>query len=383
MNSRENDLLSRLADADRELLAGEIPPSSGSLSPLARHEMTQAVRAYLARYEIAIGDAAARAGLDAATAKVTLERRSGNADFSLDAALFRLNQFVSDDAKAREVEKSARTGAIAHTVTVLKVRAAIQQLSRFADMGIVVGAAGLGKTASMLAAAREFPWFFHISITNSSRSIGAMLNRVRRAVCPHEPEKQRVAFDALVARLRKPRGVACRYVLGIDEADRLTPRALRELCSIHDAAECSVLLVGATSLKSRVSDDEDPLFAQISSRVGLRVDLNREILARGPNGRGARYFTIDDIRAAFRSPKLKLHSDAARLLMEIANELGKGHMRRAARIFQWACAVARHHSRDTITADDVLAARELVEGEAPAAAARDETGPQHSKAAIA
>ena len=115
----------------------------------------------------------------------------------------------------------------------------------------------------------------------------------------------------------------------------------------------------------RVARDDDPVFfGQLSSRIGLCCDCTPEFLDAG-RARPRALFTVADVRAIFQSGKVRLHSDAAKLLADIANG-SDGHLRRVERLVVWATAVARKRCSSeqvTILAADIRQASRIVEGE--------------------
>ena len=161
-----------------------------------------------------------------------------------------------------------------------------------------------------------------------------------------------------------PERVSVRNLLIVDQAHTLKPRVWALLMELHDKAECSVLLVGTRDLRDYVNTDDDPEFGQLSSRIGMRVDLAPTLRASlGGPGRAARKcFSVADIRKLFHKGKLKLHPDVARMLCDIANTR-RGTLRRVMRLHFWAERSAMKAGRDTIMAEDVQAANKLVESE--------------------
>ena len=62
-------------------------------------------------------------------------------------------------------------------------------------------------------------------------------------------------------------------VLLIDEAQHLNDRCLDELRCIHDQTRVSLILAGNESLRSRFNTTRTASFAQLTSRIGPRLEL--------------------------------------------------------------------------------------------------------------
>ena len=68
-------------------------------------------------------------------------------------------------------------------------------------------------------------------------------------------------------------------VLIVDEAQHLTDHGLDELRCIHDEARIPLVLAGNHSLRHRVSGGNESAFAQLTSRIGPKLDVARTTAA--------------------------------------------------------------------------------------------------------
>jgi hypothetical protein len=124
----------------------------------------------------------------------------------------------------------------------------------------------------------------------------------------------------------------------IDQAHKLSDRALEFLFDLHDGCQCPLLLIGTVRIRQRLDADVDPAFGQMASRVDLRCNLVREAMrAHG----GDYVFSCDEVRQVLARDGLRLSVDAVGLLAGKANLLGHGSLRLAARLARSALGVAR------------------------------------------
>jgi hypothetical protein len=140
-----------------------------------------------------------------------------------------------------------------------------------ADLVVIYGGAGLGKTRSVrqYAATRPNVWIATMSPATSTPS--ACLDEICEALGMREGPGGSAARmqRALIRRLRDTKGL-----LVLDESQHLAVAALETVRAIHDAAEIGLALVGNERVYSRLSSSgQAALFAQLYSRVGKRLHL--------------------------------------------------------------------------------------------------------------
>jgi Cdc6-like AAA superfamily ATPase len=251
-------------------------------------------------------------------------------------------------------------------------------------MAVAYGPAGIGKTHVLAAITAEIPTAVAITAGYDTRSVKKLLRVLYVAVAGRRRrEKTEMGMEALIDKLRMPPRVKTRNLIIVDQAHELPAAAWRALMELHDRARCSVLLLGTIDLKTQVATDSDPEFGQLSSRIGMRVDLAPELLGslRGAGKRGERrLFTVAEIRRLFARSKVKLHPEAARMLCEIANTR-RGTLRRVVRLFYWAEIAAERAGAELITVEHLRAASGLVEDEVELPSGAEATG--GAEAAIA
>ena len=158
------------------------------------------------------------------------------------------------------------------TSAALKVVSALGYAQIAADLAVVHGAAGAGKTTAAERYARQRPNVWLVRMSRGTRSLGSCLRRVAQAVAA-VPEGRSIADveDALAQRLRGTGGL-----LVVDEAQCLSLPALDGLRQLHDASGTGLALVGGEALWKRIAGDRASAeLAQLFSRVGWRAELGQ------------------------------------------------------------------------------------------------------------
>ena len=230
-------------------------------------------------------------------------------------------------------------------------------------MALAYGPAGIGKTTTLDAIVAERPAAYKITCGHDTKNPSGLLRAIFKVVAPRRTLPGVVRMEHLVERLRKPDRIATFSVLMFDQGHLLTDRAFPLLAELHDSARVSILFVGTVDLRRRLSSDDDVEYAQVASRVGMRIALAPEVTGALPGGKNVPLFTVADIRKLFSRGKLKLHSNAARMLARIANEQ-RGTLRRVMRLFVWAEVAAQRAGADEITVAHIEAAAQVVEADA-------------------
>ena len=272
-----------------------------------------------------------------------------------------VNNWLEREARARE---SQRPDDFVRTRVAERLIALAERLAERPDMAVAFGPAGIGKSTVIKAVVAEIPTAVAITAGHDTRTVRKFIDVVYFALTRRrQPGRKYVSLADLVDKLRMPPRVQTRSLLIIDQAHELPDKVWSVLMELHDRAECSILLVGTIDLKQRVATDDDPEFGQLSSRIGMRIQLAPELSGSLTSGRSSsKCFAVADIRKLFNRSKLKLHPDAAHMLCRIANTQ-RGTLRRVCRLFDWAETAARRKGAKAITVDHIRAAGSLVEEE--------------------
>ena len=162
------------------------------------------------------------------------------------------------------------------TLTARRIAAALSWAQMAADLTVVYGGAGMGKTVSArsYAAGRSNVWI--AVMTPAAQSPAACLERTAEA-CGARPARgarpsRAAQIEAdLIERLEGSRGL-----LIVDEAQHLGIRALEGLRGIHDAAGVGLALLGSETVYARMTGGaRSAECAQLFSRIGRRTRLAR------------------------------------------------------------------------------------------------------------
>lgn len=161
----------------------------------------------------------------------------------------------------------------AETPLANRAVAALAHAHLAGDLAVVYGAAGLGKTVAMRRYASLRPNVWTVTASGAACSVAAVLGRVASAMGLRLDSRQRAASAVEAAVIERMSGSG--GLLAVDEAQHLPTRSLEELRGLHDASGCGVALVGSDPFWLQLSGGRRPEFAQLFSRVGMRVRLGR------------------------------------------------------------------------------------------------------------
>jgi DNA transposition AAA+ family ATPase len=341
-------------------------PATGSLSATLRAQVRTAVEEHMKRRGLPQKALADAIGTSATYINNLFTNAASLPEATQDRLWRDLNNWLEREARAEEAERPddfVRTFRVAERGWALATH-----LSERADMAIAYGPAGIGKTTVFEAFCAENPTAVMVTAGHDTRTPKKLLRVVFNALSGRRRREKDVDAVDVIERLRMPPRVKSRSLLIVDQGHELlhSKGVVRLLMELHDRAQCSVLLVGTRDLKTYVASDSDPEFGQLSSRIGMRIELAPEIakaLRGGGKRSDAKCFSVADIRRLFAGGKLKVHPDVVRMLCEIANGQ-RGTLRRVVRLHAWAETAARQAGSTTINMDHLEAAARLVEEDA-------------------
>jgi DNA transposition AAA+ family ATPase len=145
-------------------------------------------------------------------------------------------------------------------------------------------------------------------------------------------------------------------LLILDEAAKLTDSAVELLRDIHDNTGIPILLLATRDLHDRIVRNADPDHGQLYSRFEVVRHLTE---GHDVYSGGKVLHTMEDIRQLYNEPPVRLSTDAMRYLQGVANDLGRGLLRRCKMLLQNAARRARKRQgvmdgdKVTVTADDL------------------------------
>lgn len=159
------------------------------------------------------------------------------------------------------------------TATAKSVLASLSYAQMAADIAIIYGGAGVGKTCTAKHYRVTNPNVWIATMTPSTASVATCLERVALAIGIEANFQGAARLEAeIIGRVADTGGL-----LIVDEAQHLGTGALEAVRSLHDAATIGVALMGNEQVYSQMSGGgaRQAHFAQLFSRIGRRVRLNK------------------------------------------------------------------------------------------------------------
>ena len=158
------------------------------------------------------------------------------------------------------------------TTTATRILSGLAYAQMAADIALVYGGAGLGKSKAAARYSETWPNVWVSTMSAGGRSLAGCLERVALACGLRSINARPWRLESeIVDRIRGTRGL-----LIVDEAQHLDTRALEVLRGLHDQAEIGLALLGNELLYARLTGGRRSAeFAQLFSRVGRRVRLTQ------------------------------------------------------------------------------------------------------------
>lgn len=174
--------------------------------------------------------------------------------------------------KAQTVAMAPEPPRFVVTPTGERIMVLLTQAKVLADFVVGVGHPGIGKTTAACQFTRSNTNVFKLVAHPALARPRALLQQLARTVNVQAGSgKLDLIHAALVSRLR---GTGALVI--IDEANFLEPEALNQLRSLHDQAEIGVALLGNAVIHHNIEGrGRRAEFAQLTSRVGMRIDIRK------------------------------------------------------------------------------------------------------------
>lgn len=175
--------------------------------------------------------------------------------------------------RSRNAQGSAMPSApdFVPTPTARRVLAALSYAQTAADIAVIYGGAGLGKTSAIRQYVRTGLNVWHVTMTPASASVVTAMEEICRALGMGDVGGAAKLHRAVCRKVANTNGL-----LVIDEAQHLSVQALDQIRSIHDATEIGIALVGNTEVFARMTGGNRAAYLdRLYSRVGKRLALQR------------------------------------------------------------------------------------------------------------
>lgn len=156
------------------------------------------------------------------------------------------------------------------TPTAENIKAILKYAHRMADMCIVYGGAGLGKTITARRYQEDFPNVWIATMTPSVMSVSACFERVANAVgIINIPISASRSENAIISQIKGSAGLVI-----IDEAQHLSVTCLDALRGLYDASGIGFVFMGNERIYTQLTGGSRKAhFAQLFSRIGLQLRL--------------------------------------------------------------------------------------------------------------
>ena len=334
-----DNLLDRLLEQEgRQLLEARMLPNDGPLTDEQRIEVRAALKAYLAKHEIRHKDVARQIGdIKTSTVHQLINDKYKASTATQDDHLRSLNSWMEGDARRRRTKPDDRF--VETHVAKLMLNAA-RMASEMRTMALVYGPSGVGKTMVAHVIAERFTGAILLRISRGNSSYTALRSILftRLRLRGRRVKSDRPAGLTMDERIFEALRDSHRMIV-VDEAHRISPSGLEFLRDIHDECGVPILLLCTKDLLDRIRAENDEEHGQLYSRFNFVCDLTRG-RDKMPGGK-APLFTLSEIRKLFESDKVRLVPDAQAYLMDVANMLGHGSLRRCRGILRWAIGIER------------------------------------------
>lgn len=156
------------------------------------------------------------------------------------------------------------------TPTAAKIASGLRYAQLGQDIVVIVGPAGVSKSATCQHYSTIAPMVIHVEMSPSSKGVLTSLRKIAAAMGLRDVACTAYALhEAIVSRLRNTNGL-----LIVDEAQHLNTEALNEIRCIHDASIVGLALVGNEFVLTRMTGGNRAAFlGPLHSRIGKSIVL--------------------------------------------------------------------------------------------------------------
>lgn len=347
---RQREATERLNDLNRVLVEARMLPKNRPLTPEEITDVRDAYRAYAKANDVK----AARVGREIHySASVVSEWVKGAYKGDVQTVTHAVNDWMERD---RRRSQASRPRDYVQTWVCETIRSIAYQADKRCLMAAIVAPAGAGKTNVLKTLAEEMRGLYVYCdldakgrefLLSVSRELGLRSRQWSKASIKSQ------VIDAL-------RGT--RRILFLDEAHQLGP-TISSVRAIYDQAEVPIVMAGTSDILQLVNDRTDGR-GQFSSRCiqynVLDVVRNAEAPGGGRGGAagGRDLYTIEEIKAFFAMKRIRLTTDAMRLMWQLACLPNHGTLRLIDTIADMAADLSGEV--DVLGRDHLIAALELL-----------------------
>lgn len=205
----------------------------------------------------------------------------GNYPGNNDAVEAKLKRWVETTQAARaQADQMPEAPRYVQTPTGERVIATLRYAQIAADIAVVYGGAGLGKTTAAEQYARLAPNVWLATMTPASASVVPALQVIAEALgLMNVPSGANNLHAAICRRVAGTGGL-----IVIDEAQHLTETALDQVRAINDKTHVGIVLIGNERVYARMAGGNraaylDRLFSRIGKKTPLRKSVAGDVTA--------------------------------------------------------------------------------------------------------
>ena len=311
------------------------------------------VRDHLKQHRLTYREVARQIGYAESTVSEVLKGTYKRADAS--PILRKLNTWIDDDERRRQKKRPLGFYATSVFETIRGLAQYAKSHARTPDaqrnpvaeydpprIALGYGPAGIGKTIGARALNAEDTLSIYIRVEQKSGTDSGLADRI---------------IDALGIRGAKRSKGAVRFVMEtlhdtgrlliVDEAHRVKFSGLEFIRDLADVCGIPILLLATEEVYLKLTETRQRRGAMFYDQFSRRV-CHVADLVKGLDGKGGikrPIFSIDEIRAMFKSDQVKVTRDASQYLQDIACTVGLGMLGLAATIFEKAYRAALRGKR--------------------------------------
>jgi len=350
-----NDILT---DRDRILMVAWTLPNEGTLTDDMRRDAMQNFDKYCKRAGLTYAKVAR--AVDKPRATTIHDLVHGVYRETADKHIRVLNAFIEQHARQQAVKLD---GDFVQTRIAKEILGVARLVRENQTMGLAFGPTGIGKSRCAQALYAETPGSILISIFAGFHHPKGLTSVIAHALGVRDTYLSRqTKFLSTVERVIERLKESGRLLI-IDEAHELNDDAINLLRHLHDHTGIPMLLLATKDLHERIERTADSDHGQVYSRFDVIYPLTQ---GSDPSSGGRKLFSLDEIRKLYQHTPIRLAPDAQRYLQDVANELGRGSLRRCGKLLTNGARRARKRqglaAKDnvTVTADDLAFADECL-----------------------